>query len=49
MEYFYEFFHNEDGSWTYKLDTLMQTRPTLSDCIEEVEKIKFERGLVKEA
>lgn len=44
----YEFFHNDDGSWTYKIDTFMQTRPTLRECIAEVEKIQIERGTLKE-
>ena len=41
----YEFFHNDDGSWTYKIDTFRETKPTLQECIDAVEKIKAERGL----
>ena len=41
----YEFFSNNDGSWTYKIDTFRETKPTLQECIDEVERIKAERGL----
>lgn len=44
----YEFLHNDDGSWTYKIDTFTQTLSTLQECIANVEKIKIERGLLKE-
>ena len=43
----YEFFHNDDGSWTYKIDTFRETKPTLQECIDKVERIKAERGLSK--
>lgn len=42
----YEFIRNDDESWTYKVDNFTKTLPSLKECIDEVENIKMERGVV---